>query len=301
MQSVLLASYSAVRIAGEDRAAFLQGQLTQDVAAVSGARSALTGWTNAKGRLLIAAQLIDWQDAFWLPLPSDVASQAVARLRLFVLRSRVSVDLADVQVAGLMASLPDDSSLPACGDDAGDVASGARVCAARLIGDPDRVILLGDQQALAEEFAVTDACSRLESAWDLRNIRAGIPVIRSATLEAFVPQMVNLDLLDAISFAKGCYVGQEIVARTQNLGRIKRRMFRLQCDGAPDTGPGAALFSPDGKAGQIVDAAKSDDGTEMSAVIRLSEIGKRLYADDASRHELRLLDLPYPIPELQPA
>jgi len=301
MQRVLLASYTAIRIAGEDRATFLQGQLTQDVTVVSGARSALTGWTNAKGRLLIVAQLIDWQDAFWLPLPSDVASQVVARLRLFVLRSRVRIDLADVEVAGLMADLPDESSLPACGQDAGDVASGARVCAARLIGDPNRMILLGDQQALADEFDVTGACSRLESAWHLRNIRAGTPVIRSATLEAFVPQMVNLDLLDAISFAKGCYVGQEIVARTQNLGRIKRRMFRLQCDGAPDTGPGAALFSPDGKAGQIVDAAESDDGTEMSAVIRLSEIGKRLYADDASRHELRLLDLPYPIPELKPA
>ncbi len=112
--------------------------------------------------------------------------------------------------------------------------------------------------------------------------------------------MVNLDLLDGISFQKGCYVGQEIVARTQNLGRIKRRMFRLRCEDAPDSAAGGALFSPDGKAGEIVDAQKADGGTEIAAVIRLSEMGKPLYADENRDRELRLLDLPYRIPEQNP-
>jgi len=124
-------------------------------------------------------------------------------------------------------------------------------------------------------------------------IRAGVPILRSATTESFVPQMVNLDLLDAISFTKGCYVGQEIVARTQNLGRIKRRMFRLMSAHA-GIAAGDTVNAGQDVAGYVVDAMPLDDGMELLAVLKLDKLNLELTSNSVS---LSRAELPYTIPE----
>jgi len=287
-----------LRIAGDDRVEFLQGQLTQDVGKVDAEHAALAGWSNPKGRLLAVGQLLATPDALLWPLPSDVIDGVRRRLGMFVLRADVAIDVADDDVCGLIGI--DDGQATAIGDIDVDTESGATgatngVIATRLLGDPTRALLCGPAARLSElrerdGFGATD-----ENAWHLRNIRAGLPTIIAATSEAFIPQMVNLDLLGGISFTKGCYVGQEIVARTQNLGRIKRRMYRFGAQDGDSPLPGATIHGPDGATGKVVATAHADDGTELTAVVAIDIAAGPWFADTAGTAPLAPLPLPYAI------
>jgi len=137
-------------------------------------------------------------------------------------------------------------------------------------GDAGRYWIVAAAEALAERGLAGDLlhAERIEHEWRLADIRAGLPQIYLATREAFVAQMLNLDLLDAISFTKGCYTGQEIIARTQHLGRIKRRLYRLLLPRA-DWRIGESLRLTDGRAGRLVEAVPSNDGVEALAVLNL--------------------------------
>jgi hypothetical protein len=115
----------------------------------------------------------------------------------------------------------------------------------------------------------------------------------AASTEAFVPQMLNLDLLDAISFSKGCYTGQEIVARTQNLGRIKRRCARFRLPDGPPLPPLAGLTLDGSKVAEVVMSARTADALELLAVTSLEAWGRTLRAEDG--REAVPLSLPYPI------
>ena len=147
--------------------------------------------------------------------------------------------------------------------------------------------LLGAAQQTGPEF------------WSLMEIRAGMPTVFEDTLEAFVPQMANLQLIGGVSFTKGCYTGQEVVARMQYLGKLKRRMYHAHVDTAQAPARGAELFSPSSEsaqgAGRVVDVAASPQGGyELLAVIQISsaEAGD-LHLESAEGPRLHLLDLPY--------
>ena len=125
-------------------------------------------------------------------------------------------------------------------------------------------------------------------------IRAGIALVGADASEEWIPQMLNLDLVGAISFQKGCYTGQEIVARTQHLGRIKRRLFRLGCGEGPVPSAKAAIVAPAGKVGEVVLAAAAPGGVECLAVVNLDARHEPLATEDG--RALQLLPLPYAIP-----
>jgi folate-binding protein YgfZ len=289
-----------IRVAGADRASFLQGQLTQDIAAATATRSALCGWTTARGRLLLTGQLFDWRDCLWLSAPAATAEAVAQRLRLFVLRARVTVDVSEMAVAGLQGS----AAVNALGmEGAGLPAVPLAVSAARdwlagrVAGDPDRVLIIAEPEAadrLQSRFAST---SGTDASWLLADIRAGLPQILPETSDAFIPQMVNLDLIGGVSFNKGCYVGQEIVARTRHLGRIKRRMLRFRSATHIQAAPGATIFGTEREAGLVVSATQVPEGTELLAVTQL-DAGARIFADEARQLELRRMELPYSIPEI---
>ncbi|MGI9341740.1 MAG: YgfZ/GcvT domain-containing protein [Gammaproteobacteria bacterium] len=287
-----------LRIAGDDRVEFLQGQLTQDVGKVDPEHAALAGWSNPKGRLLAVGQLLATPDALLWPLPADVIDGVRRRLGMFVLRANVTIDVADDEVCGLIGV--DVDQVTTIGDidvgaKPGATAAAKGVIATRLLGDPGRALLCAPAARLRElrergGFGATD-----ENTWRLRDIRAGLPTIIAATSEAFIPQMVNLDLLGGISFTKGCYVGQEIVARTQNLGRIKRRMHRFRAQTGDAPLPGESIHGPDGATGKIVATARADDGTELTAVVAIDRAAGPWFADTAGTAPLAPLTLPYAI------
>lgn len=265
-----------VTVAGPERVRFLQSQLTQDVALAAVGTTCLAGWADPRGRLLWTGHLgllpDGAGDCFGLFVPAGIAEALVARLRLYVLRAKVTVTLADATVAGVDAGI---GAAPGCSD-------------LGLAGDPGRALRVGPPGSAP---AAGDAL-----AWDLADIRAGLPTVEAATSGEFVPQMVNLDLLGGISFTKGCYPGQEIVARTRYLGRVKRRMLRFAV-AAPPPAAGASLHGPRGPAGQVVRAAPVPGGAELLAVVVLDDLAGPLCLDAEGQQPVQRLPLPYAIPE----
>jgi folate-binding protein YgfZ len=274
--------------------------LTQDLNRVTDQNSALAGWASAKGRLLMVAQVISWQESIYLPVPKEVADALVQRFRIFVLRANVVIELSDLALLGLI-DLPEGeivnvgniSLIP----ESGVVASDKAFCVARVIGDSSRAWLIGEQQRIESIVKAQNITRSDEQQWDLQNILNGMPVIQTNISESFIPQMLNLDLIGGISFSKGCYIGQEIVARTQNLGRIKRRMYHFGV--APDLplSVGMNLYGPDNVTGKIVAAVPGDSGTDFLAVVPIDESADQWFIDEERTHPVEHRSLPYSIPQ----
>jgi folate-binding protein YgfZ len=174
--------------------------------------------------------------------------------------------------------------------------SSATLCLTRVIGDPTRLWAIGTPEATV---AIQTTTNNLLSAgdWTLHNIHAGIPEIQKNTSETFIPQMLNLDLLGGVSFTKGCYVGQEIVARTQNLGRIKRRMYRFRSESDHHFASGESLYGPDKTTGKIVSCHHDGQSTELLAVVAIDSAGRPWFADEGQSLPVEQQPLPYSIAE----
>lgn len=286
-----------LRVTGGDRQTFLQGQLTQDLLKLEPSRSLLAGWTNAKGRLLALCQLFARQEEILLLLPRELLASVAQRLSMFVLRADVRIEATEQSVFGLL-DLPVEAELALGGlelaQTPGACASSPELLLARSLADSDRALAIGSKSHL-EPLLAAAGQRAAPGSWQQAEIAAGLPGIFLTTSEAFVPQMLNLDLLGAISFTKGCYVGQEVVARTQNLGRIKRRMFRFRVPGAEPLQAGDALLNQAGdSAGRVVSSAAVSDARELLAVVPLSQPRDQLYSADG--RQLELLALPYAVP-----
>lgn len=241
MECARLNRYGLLAVTGADARAFLHAQLTIDILNLPPERAALAGWCSAKGRLLATFLVIPGPQGFLLQLARDLAPAIAKRLSMFVLRSKVKIaDESDAwaQFGVWNAPAP-----------AGVVWDGERVSVPR-----------GEGRTLRLEPAAAPSLSPNadEEAWTLQEIRAGRPLITAATQDQFVPQMVNLEQLEAVDFRKGCYPGQEIVARAQYRGQVKRRMVRLPSPAGARLRPGDEL---DG--GVVVDSA----GGELLAVM----------------------------------
>lgn len=273
----------AIRISGADRAQFLQGQLTQDVGRAVPDATIFAGWADVKGRLLWAGRMFALDQSFCLIVPNGIADTIAARLRMYVLRARVVIDLPDLQLAGVrrIDALPTASEWPA----------GARLV--RDSHDSSRAWLIGSG---ATPGAAGAMATMSPQEWLLDDIRAGLPEIGSHTTGEFVPQMVNLDLLDAISFDKGCYIGQEIVARMRYLGRVKRRMLRFSGTGTPP-GAGDPVHASRGVVGKFVAAASSGCSFECLAVVHVDDWPGPFFVDAGGGQPLAEQTLPYRIPE----
>ena len=253
-----------LRVTGDDAAAFLHAQFTNDVQALSVDAAQLNGWCTPKGRLVATFLLVRRKDEFLVILPAEIAAPIAKRLAMFVLRSRVKI--ADVSTEYARRGLID----------AGDAPPPMRV--------EDRsgaiVVGLGDARALMLAAPANAPAPNAEAdAWELASIRAGVPTVTAATQEAFVPQMANFELLGGVSFKKGCYPGQEIVARMQYRGGLKRRMARAHIAGTERPQPGDHVYSTafgDQSAGIIVNAAPAPEGGfDVLVVAQIESLERR--------------------------
>jgi folate-binding protein YgfZ len=268
-----LVSLGVLRFSGADAIAFLQGQVSTDTRRLADGLPLLSAYSSAQGRVLAVLHLLPHSSGVMAILPRELAQPTRERLTKFVLRSKVKIeDLSDrYSVAGAAdASALEQEDLPAAGAPYTEreaiavarVADGAHAATARYW-----VLRPRDDDAQARGGAPDDAA---DLAWRLADIRAGMPRVYAATSEQFVAQMLNLDLLDAISFTKGCYTGQEIIARTQHLGRIKRRLSRLQLPpGSWSIGQPVRLT--DGRSGRLTEVVRVGDGFEALAVLNLRD------------------------------
>lgn len=284
----LLGKYALLHIHGEDATSFLQGQFSCDVAAIASAGVTLGSYSTAKGRMQASFVLAGVDGAFYLLLRRDIADTFRRRLSMFVLRAKVKIE--DVStVFSLWLEQDASAQTPALRQ--------ANTQGVQLALGQGLVVHLqadGVPAAVAGKRAVGSAAA------DLLFIRAGLGWVSAATFEEFVPQMLNLEVLGGINFKKGCYPGQEIVARTQYLGKIKRRLYRAQVQGAlvPEGAAIIAASTAEQVIGRVVlTAAVTADSCECLLVIQSSA-----WLDSPALQEypvatLKKLPLPYSLPD----
>ena len=283
-----LDQYGLLHAAGGDARAFLHAQLTSDVEHLGPGEARYAGWCSAKGRLLATFLVVPCSGGFLLQLSGDLVPAVGKRLSMFILRSKVK--LVDASAAWLQFGLwgaDAASRLDALGfkPPAGKLAV-AESQGAIVVGiEHDRFLLVASPQ-MQDRIEVNATADD----WALAEVRAGRPLIVQSTQDQFVPQMVNLEHTGGVDFKKGCYPGQEIVARAQYRGAVKRRMYRLR--GAA-LRPGQELYSdaaPGQASGTVVNAA----GGESLAVLQISavEAGSPIRVQ-AQAAALEVLPLPY--------
>jgi folate-binding protein YgfZ len=264
-----------LRFAGPDAAGFLQGQLSNDTRRLSGGSPVLAAYSTVQGRVAAVLRLVPHSSGIIAVLPRELVLPTLERLRKFVLRAKVQ--LADVTeqfaVAGYHGSVTLESDVLPVPDPVRGYVERDGVGVAQLNPGSERFWVIADRAALAGRIAEHAAdLAGAEHHWRLADIRDGQPQVYGVTQEHFIAQMLNLDLIDGISFTKGCYTGQEIIARTQHLGRIKRRMFRLRLpEGHWSIGQQIALR--DGRSGRLAELARADEGWEALAVLTLEPSG----------------------------
>jgi tRNA-modifying protein YgfZ len=260
-----------LRFAGPDAQSFLQGQVSNDTRRLAEGRGLLAAYSSPQGRVLAIMHLLPHSSGIAAILPRDLISPTLEALRRFVLRAKVKIEDGGevLSVAGHHGARGLQSAGIAVPSNAGYTETDG-IGVAAVSGDPGRYWVIGAAETLAARGLAGDApqAEKIEHGWRLADIRAGLPQIYLSTREAFVAQMLNLDLLEGISFNKGCYTGQEIIARTQHLGRIKRRLYRLRLP-LGDWGIGRPLHLSDGRTGRLVEAVRIGDGFEALAVLNV--------------------------------
>lgn len=280
-----LTSLGVIRVEGPDAASFLQAQVTADLRGLAPGTSTLAAWCSPQGRVIALLRIGPFADGYLAVLPRELCGSVHERLRRFVLRSRVAIidASADLTVVGISGREPGAlDALPPHGE----------LAVLRL--PASRELLIGTAEPLGAATAGLDPAG--DDAWEARCIAEGEPEVYSSTSESWVPQMLNLDLLGAVSFRKGCYPGQEIVARTQNLGRIKRRMFRYHVAGPSLPEAGAALFQGKSKVGEVVRSVRRATTAQLLAVVSLDAAGTGL-TDETGEVTCSPEPLPYAVPE----
>ncbi len=257
-----------LEVAGTDAPKFLQGQCTADVEGLPVGRWTWAGYCTPKGRLIATFRAGRSETGYVLQLPAGSAAGLANRLRKFVLRSKVTLAPLDtltvaVAVTGTKPTATAHDALQIGAIGAGDF---RRTASAAVFGTTEGLVahLSGEGgSALATTLAMSPIDPRLA---DLVDVRAGLPWILPALEDAFVPQMVGLDRIDGVSFTKGCYPGQEIVARTRYLGTVKRHLYRLVLAGP--AAPGDPVLADEQQVGTVLRAvAVPGQAVEALAVI----------------------------------
>ncbi len=303
-----------IQASGIDAKTFLQGQLTNDIALIDTQSSQLSGYCNPKGRLLALFRITQHNDGYHLHLPAALLEKIVPRLKMFIMRAKVTLEpaAADVIRIGVsgkdaaeklsthVSSLPD--NINGVTDENGitiikhPVKQQNLEARFELIGSREKIQLLW--QLLSQDFSPCGS-----GAWQLLNINAAQPSVVSETVEMFIPQMLNLHVIDGVSFKKGCYPGQEVVARLHYRGKLKRHMQIAQFTSDQPPLPGMPLYPLEGgeeaqSVGNIVQVERLSNHEYRALCVISNEFSTKkvtcLQRD--TKAALKLYDLPYDFP-----
>lgn len=304
-----LSQYSVIEAKGDDVIDFFQGQFTNDMKLVDNNTSQLNAYCNPKGRILATFRITQQDDRYLLTMHSSIVEATLKRLKMFVMRSKVELrDISDeiikIGVAGNDAPPALSQVFENLPNKTDESITKNNISTLKLAGDLPRYEIYGsvtDMKQIWETLSPQAKCIGANS-WNILTIRAAIPEVVAETVEEFVPQMVNLQAINSLSFTKGCYPGQEVVARMHYLGKLKRRLFigKMDLDSLPPAG--TAIYSQQGdsqKVGQIVTASWSKNNqVELLAVLQIEKAEKGgLHIESAPQSLIELIDLPYSLDE----
>ncbi|MFI8483051.1 YgfZ/GcvT domain-containing protein [Pseudomonas sp. NPDC078700] len=286
-------------VRGADANKFLQGQLTCNLNYLSDSHSSLGARCTPKGRMISSFRVVSVADGYLLAMAAELVEPQLADLQKYAVFSKSK--LTDESNQWVRFGLNDcDPALTALGLDLAQskdsVARNDHLIAVRVAQNCAELWASAEQtqalQSHLNEYAVQADLNQ----WQLAQVRQGIGHVQGSTRELFIPQMLNLQALGAVSFKKGCYTGQEIVARMQYLGKLKRRLYRLALNGQELPTPATEIFSSvhSSSVGEVVAAAKGEEGIELLAVLQNDAAESAdLKLGAAEGPALQLLDLPY--------
>ncbi|PNV97134.1 CAF17-like 4Fe-4S cluster assembly/insertion protein YgfZ [Pseudomonas protegens] len=294
-----LSHEGVLAVRGPDASKFLQGQLTCNLNYLSDSQSSLGARCNQKGRMQSSFRILLEGDGCLLAMARELIEPQLADLKKYAVFSKAKLadesaswtrfGLADAQVAlsGLGLELPEED---------GSVARADGLIALRVSSQRAELWVPAERAASLRQQLAAQLPEGELNQWLLGQVRAGLGQVMPETRELFIPQMLNLQAVGGVSFKKGCYTGQEIVARMQYLGKLKRRLYRLALPGDALPAPGTALFAPSHNSaiGEVVLAARAQQGVELLAVLQAEAVeGGELHLETLEGPTLQLLDLPY--------
>ncbi|MFT5397071.1 MAG: folate-binding protein YgfZ [Gammaproteobacteria bacterium] len=292
-----LSGFAMLAVGGNDRHAFLHGQFINDLNLIEEPAAQISAWCNAKGQLITNILIINTGIAYLLIFKEDLKEFVQKRLGMFVMRSDVTInDISDASPLIGLANCNDlDSLTNNFPTNPGEVNA---VDGLIVICHPDgsgRHLITGSIEALKKNVSnfknsLTMTGSHI---WDLLDILAGLPWITSSTQEQYLPQMLNLDALKGLSYQKGCYPGQEVIARLHYRGEVKKRLSLIQSEQTLSVGEQLISEPSNSKVGTVINAATHPDGLCYAlAVIVLDKLNDKLIIEN---HEVTIIDLPYAI------
>ncbi len=302
-----LGQFGILKVSGEEAQSFLQNLCSNDLKAVTPAQAQLSSLNTAKGRVLATFFIAQSDTGYFLLLPGALLAAIQKKLAMYVLRAKVKIEDMSTQhvclgLAGKEAAALLQTSIGEPPQAALAVANTADATVIRIADERYQIITTVEHAtALWKNFAM---CARPAGSpcWDWLNIRAGLPVVLPATQEQFVLQMLNLDVLGGVSFKKGCYPGQEIVARMHYLGKLKQRTFLAHVGSTAAPHPNDALYSddyPGQTSGNILNAAPAPQGGyDVLATLHSGTVnaGRIVHWQSPEGATLNFQALPYAFP-----
>jgi len=300
-----LSQFGLIVIAGDDAAAFMQGQFTNDVDLIDENTSQLNGFCNKKGRMIANFKVFKYQGNYFLSVKNDLIEKSIQHLQNYVLRSHVGIQdvteqLIHIGVSGDNAVSQLSEFIKDINTELDSLSYNDDFIAMCVAGEKPRYEVFCSLEhaktlwdKISQQNTVVDS-----SAWDYLNIQAGLPLIDASTSGEFVPQMTNMELINGVSFTKGCFTGQEIIARMHYLGKLKKRCYKINIETDNKPNNGDKLFAENARAGQntgaIIQVEKNpDSGYDALAVIQIADTDAQLFLNDADGPKITLKELPY--------
>ncbi len=302
-----LSHFSTLVIAGDDAANFMQGQFTNDVLLVSEDKSQINAFCNKKGRMIANFRLFKNKQNYFLTVKSDLVDKSIEHLQDYIVRSHVAIQ--DISEQLIHIGISGDS----CAELLSPFISDIKQEIDSISSNEDYIVLCvpglkpryeifcsPEHAETLWESISTQASVVNSSSWNYLNIQSGLPFIDASTSEEFVPQMANMELINGVSFTKGCFTGQEIVARMHYLGKLKKRCYKINIATESKPENGDKLFAENARAGQntgmIIQVERNPEaGFDALAVIQTADIESALFLNDATGAAVIVKELPYSI------
>lgn len=293
------------RVSGPGTDTFLQGQFSQNLAEVTSGHAPRAAASNPKGRTYLLTRMVREDADILLAIPDSIADHACAQLNkyLMLFRGTTMTPEPDYRVCGLLGADAAAALTGSATDGLNKPCDVLQLAYSRHLIRTESTATGLARHELWGPVAGTDGNQRAdtitETDWLASEIAAGVASLSPETIESYVPQMLNWQHLNGVHFKKGCYTGQEVIARMHYLGQLKKSLFRLACPpGSPVAHPGTVIVANERQAGEVINAAAYSDGhQELLAVLRHDTVAGPLQLGDDNGPVLTIDTLPYPVPE----